>query len=608
MTVANVFAVPASSRRRSLVAFVVALTAACGFGVLNVPVARAQPPPPGSRGSQQSARLLPRKTPKTPAAQKTTPVVNGVRRSNVANAHSPQLQHAMSGLRQERGSAAAASGSGAHASARSSAAPVMGPAQSATTMRGVDVAAYQHPNSAAINWSKVATAGYRFAFVKATEGDYYTNPYVGSDVSQARSAGMDATGYVFAIPNVSGGANQAEYALAHARSAAIGETLPLALDIEYDPYASSDGTNECYGLTATKMVSWISAFVAATKRLTGRAPIIYTTADWWDSCTGDSAAFAADPLWVAAYDASSPTVPRGWSTWTFWQYTSGGTVPGISASGDTDVSDANAAMASILDPGGGQGGSGAVIEAYGGRCLDDPAGNTTDGTRLDLWGCNGGINQRWTIHTDGTIRAFGKCLDVDGAGTTDGTPVDLYACDGTGAQQWLAGTDGELVNPNSGKCLDDPGFRTSDGTKLNIWDCNGGTNEHWEVPAAPYRSQAAATCLDDPGSATANGTTVDLWGCNGGANQNWSVEPDGTIRALGRCLDDPAGRTANGTRLDLWTCNGGTNQRWRVRPGGTVSVLGKCLTDPSGSGKYGIDPVLEPCPATSSAKSTWRAS
>jgi hypothetical protein len=61
------------------------------------------------------------------------------------------------------------------------------PVVASNTQQGVDVASFQHPGGAAINWSQVASAGYRFAFVKATQGNYYTNPYFSSDY-QASSA------------------------------------------------------------------------------------------------------------------------------------------------------------------------------------------------------------------------------------------------------------------------------------------------------------------------------------------------------------------------------------------------------------------------------------
>ena len=30
-------------------------------------------------------------------------------------------------------------------------------------------------------------------------------------------------------------------------------------------------------------------------------------------------------------------------------------------------------------------------------CLDDPGSNTTEGTQLILYSCNGGSNQKWTL-------------------------------------------------------------------------------------------------------------------------------------------------------------------------------------------------------------------
>jgi hypothetical protein len=97
------------------------------------------------------------------------------------------------------------------------------------------------------------------------------------------------------------------------------------------------------------MVAWISAFSAEAQRLTGQPTIIYTTADWWRTCTGDSAAFGSDLLWVAAYGPTSPPMPAGWSNWTFWQYTSRALVPGIAAK--VDVSYFGGGVVRLIDPG-----------------------------------------------------------------------------------------------------------------------------------------------------------------------------------------------------------------------------------------------------------------
>src|ERR1700735_4842765 len=86
-------------------------------------------------------------------------------------------------------------------------------ASSASTVEGIDVASLQHPDAAAINWSRVAQAQYKFAFIKVSEGSYYANPYYRSDTSGAEDAGLFVAPYAFAIPNYSGGALQADYAL-----------------------------------------------------------------------------------------------------------------------------------------------------------------------------------------------------------------------------------------------------------------------------------------------------------------------------------------------------------------------------------------------------------
>ena len=243
-------------------------------------------------------------------------------------------------------------------------APVALDAEAAATwprrLPGLDVAAFQHPVSsahpggAAIYWDAVARAGYKFAAVKATEGDYYVNRWAASDLKSAKAAGLDVAPYHFAIPNVSGGAEQARFAVEYSGYAPGPQTLPLMLDIEYDPYHRIDHANECYGLTPARMTAWLAAFVAEARTLTGQYPVINTTADWWDTCTRRSTEFGADPMWIAAYGFSSPPMPPGWKTWTFWQYTSRGRVPGMAIKGTLGTADLDTfspGMIGLISPG-----------------------------------------------------------------------------------------------------------------------------------------------------------------------------------------------------------------------------------------------------------------
>lgn len=61
------------------------------------------------------------------------------------------------------------------------------------------------------------------------------------------------------------------------------------LDIEYNPSGAT-----CYGLSASAMVTWIADFVNTYHAKTTRYPLIYSTNDWWRTCTGNSARFSGE--------------------------------------------------------------------------------------------------------------------------------------------------------------------------------------------------------------------------------------------------------------------------------------------------------------------------
>jgi GH25 family lysozyme M1 (1,4-beta-N-acetylmuramidase) len=197
-----------------------------------------------------------------------------------------------------------------------------GEASAATVVRGMDVSGYQGN----VDWSTAYANGARFAYVKATEGTTYTNPSFAQQYNGSYNVGMIRGAYHFAHPDSSGGATQADYFIAHGGGwSADGKTLPPALDIEYNPSGA-----ECYGLSQASMVSWIRAFSNEVKARENKYPMIYTTFDWWNTCTGNSSAFAStNPFWIAIYRSTPPTsLPAGTSTWTIWQNADSGTFPG----------------------------------------------------------------------------------------------------------------------------------------------------------------------------------------------------------------------------------------------------------------------------------------
>jgi Glycosyl hydrolase family 59/Ricin-type beta-trefoil lectin domain len=124
--------------------------------------------------------------------------------------------------------------------------------------------------------------------------------------------------------------------------------------------------------------------------------------------------------------------------------------------------------------------TGPITSGISGKCADDFGGSATDGTKVDLWDCNGTGAQQWTV-SNGTLQTNGKCMDVTGQGVIPGTLVELWDCNGGSNQQW-SGQNGELVSAQTGMCLDDPNLSTTNGTQLEIWTCNGGSNQKWTLP------------------------------------------------------------------------------------------------------------------------------
>ncbi|KAJ7109630.1 glycoside hydrolase family 25 protein [Mycena crocata] len=187
--------------------------------------------------------------------------------------------------------------------------------------KGIDVSHFQ----ATVNWATVKSNGISFVYMKATEGTTFKDPTFSSKYEGATNVGIIRGGYHFAHPDTSSGAAQAKFFLANGGGwTSDGRTLPGALDIEYNPNGA-----ECYGLSASAMISWISDFSSTYHAATTRSVLIYTTTDWWKTCTGNSAAFSSNnPLWIAHYSASIGTLPAGWSFTTFWQYADTGPNPG----------------------------------------------------------------------------------------------------------------------------------------------------------------------------------------------------------------------------------------------------------------------------------------
>jgi lysozyme len=204
--------------------------------------------------------------------------------------------------------------------------------RAADPVEGIDVSRWQcdeDPNACPIDWNQVAAAGKVFVYIKASQDVDHVDPWYVWHRAGARAAGLMVGAYHFADPDpnpalaVANGRAQADHFLATA-DIASGD-LPPVLDLE-----------RANGLTPVQLEAWARAFLERIHERTGVRGAIYVSPNFWKNWVGDSTWFAANGyrvLWVAHWTTSpSPTVPASdWAGfgWTFWQYTSDGSVPGI---------------------------------------------------------------------------------------------------------------------------------------------------------------------------------------------------------------------------------------------------------------------------------------
>ena len=201
-------------------------------------------------------------------------------------------------------------------------------AQTAGTLPGIDVSHWQ----GTIDWTQVAASGVRFAIAKATDGREGVDPQYLTNKAGAVANGIAFTAYHFARPDDTAldAIVEADHFVDTAQLLP-GNLIP-ALDLE-----------RTGGLTQTQLTTWILTWLGRVTERLGVRPMVYTSPNGWENRTGDTTAVAAagyTVLWVAHWGVDAPRVPaQNWAGngWTFWQYTSDGSVAGIEGRVDLDV-------------------------------------------------------------------------------------------------------------------------------------------------------------------------------------------------------------------------------------------------------------------------------
>lgn len=188
---------------------------------------------------------------------------------------------------------------------------------------GIDVSHHQ----GVIDWSKVAAAGVKYSFLKASEGSSIKDSRFKFNRAGCAANNIPVGAYHFFRPYAPV-SNQVNNFLSMVGAMKDGE-LPPVLDLEVPESWRNLSLNQRVKMTRL----WLDSVESAL----GVKPIIYLSSSFAGDVLGSQKWLQEYVLWLAHYTkAANPRVPEPWKTgsgankgWAFWQYSETGRIQGI---------------------------------------------------------------------------------------------------------------------------------------------------------------------------------------------------------------------------------------------------------------------------------------
>jgi lysozyme len=208
----------------------------------------------------------------------------------------------------------------------------------ANNLLGIDVSHYQ----GSPNWTSVAGCGPKYAFAKATEGNYYQDSSYVYNMNNGKAAGMQMGAYDFCRPDQISPSTEANYFWAFAGSKITTDGKSLYPMADFEVFGGHVGY--------TTYTGWFNAWSTAVKGKTATFmhPVIYCSAGT-GACDLNTSIYLS--AWIANYNGQNLYTGNPWScctscnawapgtknNWTYWQVSSTGAICGISGNCDLDA-------------------------------------------------------------------------------------------------------------------------------------------------------------------------------------------------------------------------------------------------------------------------------
>ena len=206
----------------------------------------------------------------------------------------------------------------------------------ANNLFGIDVS----NNNGSVNWSSVYGNGARFAFAKATEGNYFQDGYYNGNMNNGKNAGLKMGAYHFARPDLNCVSTEANYFWNFAGSKIVADQKTIFPVIDFEVFGHS-----CQPSYTDWINTWSSDVQAKTSKF--MHPILYASA-----CNGmcDMTTACTLEAWVANYNGENLYTGNPWNIctscnykqpggtyWVWWQVTDSGSIGGVSGGCDFDA-------------------------------------------------------------------------------------------------------------------------------------------------------------------------------------------------------------------------------------------------------------------------------
>jgi lysozyme len=200
-----------------------------------------------------------------------------------------------------------------------------------------------------VDWTKARKQEVRFAYVKATQGLSLDDGMFAKNWEGIAKVWGDESTRVYRgayhFLSAQGDAKvQAEHFLSKVGTM-LPTDLPPTMDLEWDaPPGSKDpgAADRWKALSSAEILEKVQTWLEIVEKATGKTPIVYTAASWWNDRIGKTDKLSKYRIWIADYSAKSqlnetPRLPSGYAAH-IWQFSERGRVrEGFTTNVDVNV-------------------------------------------------------------------------------------------------------------------------------------------------------------------------------------------------------------------------------------------------------------------------------